>query len=273
VTAALLAVAVEAQAQDPVIWGNNAQSPVPATIEQFDQSTGLLNLTHRGVNGNGRGIVVVGDIVYYTMVSDPVIHMMSASTGADLGGITTTVSSMSTIAWDGSGFWTSDYSGTNRAFKIALDGTLEKTINLSLASNYMDGMEWFENKLIANRCDACGGLYDIYDLDGNVLTAGFIDTGHSSTGIAYDGTNFFVSYIYENTIGVFDDTGTWVRDMVLAGGVNSTEGYSSRYLEDLSVDYAGRSDVVPEPTSVLLIATGLLGIAWVRRRKERMGTV
>ena len=104
VTAALLSVAVDAQAQDAVLWGNNAQSSVPSTIEQFDQTTGALNLTHRGVPGNGRGIVVVGDVVYYTVVGDPVIHKMSATTGADLGGITTTVSSMSTIAWDGSGF-------------------------------------------------------------------------------------------------------------------------------------------------------------------------
>ncbi|MGD2071385.1 MAG: hypothetical protein PVI57_22140, partial [Gemmatimonadota bacterium] len=109
---ALLATAMQTQAQElSELWGNNAQSSAAATIEQFDKTTGDLNLTYRGAVGNGRGIVVVGDIVYYTMVGDPVIHMMSASTGVDLGGITTSVASMSTIAWDGSTFWTSDYSG------------------------------------------------------------------------------------------------------------------------------------------------------------------
>lgn len=265
---ALLATAMQTQAQElSELWGNNAQSSAAATIEQFDKTTGDLNLTYRGAVGNGRGIVVVGDIVYYTMVGDPVIHMMSASTGVDLGGITTSVASMSTIAWDGSTFWTSDYSGTNRAFQIGLDGTTLKTINLSLASTNMDGMEWFENKLISNRCDACG-VYDVYDLDGNVLQAGFIDTGYQSTGIAYDGTYFYSSRIFENTIDVFDGAGVFVKSITLAGGDPITENGGGRLIEDLSVDYARRSDVVPEPSTILLLGTGLLGLAVLGRRKQ-----
>ncbi len=43
---------------------------------------------------------------------------MSAIDGSAQGSILTTNASMSTIAWDGIALGTSDYSGTNRAFRI-----------------------------------------------------------------------------------------------------------------------------------------------------------
>ncbi|MCU0916329.1 MAG: hypothetical protein MUC88_17465 [Planctomycetes bacterium] len=56
-------------------------------------------------------------------------------------------------------------------------------------------------KLIANRADALGGIYDIYDLDGNVLRPAFITTDNDvGTGIAYDGTDSFVSDIFSSTL-------------------------------------------------------------------------
>ena len=193
---------------------------------------------------------------------------MDRLTGANLGFISTSAASMSTLAWDGSAFWTSDYSGTNRAFKIGLDGTILKTITLSLATGYMDGMEWFENKLIANRTDGGFGgpiVYDVYDLDGNVLQANFL-THQNGTGIAYDGTNFFVSNIYGNSIGVYDKLGGFVKDLLLDGG--------SHLIEDLSVDYAQRTDIpgstVPEPVTMVLLGSGLAGIGAFRRRRREV---
>lgn len=262
-----LAPAVRAGAQN-ILWGNNAQASGPVTIESFDKTTGARTNMFAGVPGNGRGIVVIGNTVYYTVTNDPVIYMMDATTGAALGGITTSVLSMATIAWDGSQFWTSDYSGTNQAFRINTAGVTTSTINLSNAQYYMDGMEWFNGKLIANRCDGCGD-YDIYDLSGNLLAANFIQTGGIGTGIAYDGTNFFVSKLGQDKIGVYDGTtGAFINDIVLTPTHGVPSGF--RLIEDLSVDYALRPDTsVPEPATILLFGSGLLGVGLVSMRRRR----
>ena len=255
-----------AGAQSNLLWTNSAQGGGPAHIQAFDKTTGALVRSFSGAPGNGRGIVVVGNTVYYTMTDENLIHKMDATTGADLGVITTQTQSMSTIGWDGSSFWTSDYAGTNRAFQIALDGSTIKTITLSSANQYMDGMEWFNNKLIANRDDQ-GHIYDVYDLDGNLLQAAFITNPTSaSTGIAYDGTYFYASNIFAQSFARFNGTTGAFIDNVMASG----QDYM--LVEDLSVDYALREDipgtVTPEPTSIVLMATGLVGVFGAVRRRR-----
>ncbi len=246
-----------AGAQSNLLWTNSAQGFGPAHIQAFDRTTGALVRSFSGASGNGRGIVVVGNTVYYTMTNENLIHKMDATTGADLGVITTETQSMSTIGWDGSSFWTSDYSGTNRAFRIALDGSTIKTITLGNAHEFMDGMEWFNNKLIANRDDG-GNVYDVYDLDGNLLQSAFITNPTSfSTGIAYDGTYFYASNLFDQSFARFDGTTGAFIDNVKATGQTFLAA------EDLSVDYSQRQDipgtVTPEPASTVFLATGLVG--------------
>lgn len=262
--AALTALSSTSAFAQNILWGNSAQNVAAANIESFNKLSGVRTNQFAGSRGNGRGVVVVGNTVYYTMTDENKIRMMDATTGADLGFITTSVASMSTIAWDGSQFWTSDYSGSNKAYRINTSGVVTTTIALSQASGNSDGMEYFNGKLIANRADG-GGVYDIYDLAGNALTLGFIDTGVTSTGIAYDGTNFYVSKIFNDAIGVYDGTtGAWIQDIGLTP-------QSGRLIEDLSVDYEQRVDTTstPEPASMVLMATGLLGLGVVTRRRRR----
>ncbi len=217
-------------------------------------------------------MVTVGNDLYYTIVSDPHIYKMDRTTGAPLGSILTTNASMSTIAYDGTYFWTADYSGTNQAFKIdPTTGANVATINLANAQYYMDGLEYFNGKLIGNRCDACG-VYDIYDLNGNVLTPAFITAPSSATGIAFDGTDFLVSNIFSSSIGVYDGvTG------LLKSTINLTSTAGSFLIEDLSIDYASRPDTcggpgqppcdTPEPMSFGLLGVGLAALGLLRRRK------
>jgi PEP-CTERM motif len=249
-----------------ILYGNSAGSNA---IHLIDPMTGVEIARYTPGTGNGRAIVTVGNTIYYTVTDDPHIYMLDATTGAPTGSITTTNASMSTLAWDGSHFWTADYSGTNRAFEIdPVSGANINTITLGNAEQYMDGLEYFDGKLIGNRCDACG-VYDIYDLSGNVLTASFINTGGSATGIAYDGTNFLVSNIFNSSIGIYSGTtGT------LLNTVNLTSNAGGFLIEDLSVDYAQRVDTggggVPEPSTWAMMLLGFGGIGFaVRRRKAR----
>lgn len=222
----------------PIAYANNAGS---AGIYKVDLDTGTVLQTYPNVSGgNGRGVVVVGNVIYSTVVGDPHIYKTDATTGASLGTILTTVGSMSTIGWDGTAFWTTDYAGSNQGYRIDTAGNTIKTLSFSEATGFMDGMEFFNNKLIVNHTD--GGFngpirYSIYDLDGNLLDKDFI-VAPNGTGIAYDGKNFLVSDVRNtsgNSINVYDGTtGSYLNSIQVTG--------RSWLVEDLSVDYAQRPD-------------------------------
>jgi hypothetical protein len=263
----VIGLAGSAQAIPTTLYGNNA-SFGPDLVEKFDlQNNGAKLGDYVVSNGNGRGCVVVGNVLYTTQVGDGNIYKTDINTSASLGTISTSLSSMSTLAWDGSGFWMADYSGTNQAFHITTGGAVDNTITLSLATGYTDGLEYFNGKLIANRTDGGFGgniIYDIYDLSGNVLSAGFI-TAPNGTGIAYDGQNFIVSDIFNNQVNYYDGTnGGWLQAQTLGG----SNPYGSRFLEDLSVDYT-QVQPVPEPATFFLMGGGLLALGIVRRKRAR----
>ena len=257
------------------LYGNNATFGSPY-IYVMDSATGAISNTITNLSGdNGRGVVVVGDTLYYTTATTNSVFSYTLSTSTDNGALFTVAaaSALSTMAYDGTDFWIGDYSGTNQAYLYSPTGTLLKTISLGDCTGFCDGLEYFVDgsgnaRLIENEGDGeTPGVYDVYDTSGNLITHDFINTGNASgTGIAYDGTDFYVSNIFEGTISVYDNTGAFIRTETLTG----FPGDFAPLVEDLSADYAVvlGNPPTPEPATFATFGAGLLGLCLaVKRRK------
>ena len=77
--AAIALGSVIGAANASLIWGDSAGSN---NIDAFDSVTGAPVHHFTPGTGNGRGVVVVGNIVYYTVSGDPHIYKLDATTGA-----------------------------------------------------------------------------------------------------------------------------------------------------------------------------------------------
>lgn len=274
-------------AQAGLLYQNSAGS----SMSSHDLTSGAAVKTFTQGKGNGRGIVVVGDTIYYTVANSGNVYKRSVSTNADLGVAFTVAgaSGLQAISYDGTNFWVGDYSGTTKAYLVSsTDGSLMKTITLQSSSNFLiegfyDGLEYFNGKLIANKYDggfarAGGNQYSVYDLDGNLLTENFINTnGHGNgTGIAYDGTDFYIMDIFHSQVTIWDGTtGGYLSALALTGATTGSG-------EDLSVDFAGRADTcggpnqppcdnnkVPLPGTLPLAGMAMLAMAGIVRRSRR----
>jgi hypothetical protein len=258
------------------IWGNSAGNG----LDQYDLTNGHLLQTFDPATAfsqygswNGRGVVQVGNTLYLTSAISNNVFKMNATTGASEGvafsiGAT---SGLSAIAYDGTNFWVADYSGTDKAYLYSPTGVLLKTISVTNCTGYCDGFEFFNGKLIENEFDGCCGvvpvLYDVYDTNGNVLQSALISNPLESTGIAFDGTNFWTSNIFSGSLSEWDGTnGAFIKTLAL-----QTPSFGNFQFEDLSVNYSIviPPTGVPEPAGLGMFGLGalLIGLfAGLRRR-------
>ena len=254
------------------IYGNNATGGAPY-VYVFDSATGAISNVITNLSGiNGRGVVVVNNIMYYTTATTNSVYSYNLTTSTDMGSLFTVPSgALSTMAFDGTNFWIGDYSGTNHAYLYSPTGTLLNTISLADCTGFCDGLEYFVDgggnaRLISNEGDGgTPGIYDVYSTTGALITHDFINTGDASgTGIAYDGTDFYVSNIFQKTITVYDNTGAFIRTESLTG-----YGDNTPLVEDLSANYALVLTGTPEPGTFAMLGAGLLGLLGAVKSRKR----
>ena len=256
-------------APQQLLYGDNATGGNPY-IYQIDPATGNILNTFTNTSGfNGRGVVVVGNTMYYTTAGDNNVYKYDIPTQTNLGVAFSVAgsSALSTMAFDGTNFWIGDYSGTNHAYLYTPTGTLLNTVSLGNCTGFCDGLEFFKmgssGFLISNRCDAGCGTYDVYDLNGNLVTANLFTTPNGEgTGIAYDGSHFYVSNIFGAQVWEYSNTGTLLNTLNLTGAPN---GFAP-LVEDLSFNYQQVLGT-PEPGTLVMFGSGILGLAGVIRRK------
>jgi|ERR1022692_520391 hypothetical protein len=230
-----------------------------------------------GIEPTNAGIVVVSNVAYFTVANSGNVYKTNFAICSD-DGIAFSVpgsAGLSAIAYDGTNFWVGDYTGTNKAYSVSPAGALLKTVTLTNCTGFCDGLEFYLGKLISNRVDGCCGgtpvAYDVYDTNGNLLTAAFLSVPDLSTGIAFDGTNFFTSDIFNQKLQVYNGTtGAFIKTVTITGMTLSNQ------IEDLSADYSvtlGPPADLSVPTMTewgMFLMAGLLAVLGIFALRRRM---
>ncbi|HYZ20838.1 MAG TPA: PEP-CTERM sorting domain-containing protein [Rhodopila sp.] len=258
--AAALLISLGTASAAPTLWAVDATATGPgvsnpAVAEQFGFDGTLLRQVTLGAGFNPNGIAIIGHTAYVSSSTDGVIRTFNTETGLLGGTINTGLSALGPLGMDGRGLWAADWTGSNKAYRFNLNGSLDRQITLGLCSSFCNGFDVSGSAIISNRGQNVGP-YDIYLADGTVLAPGYLSVGDNGAAAYYNGE---VLAAISGGNGAYTDV---VGIPVPFGGTPIDTGFGNqRFINDLAVDLA----VVPEPGTMALLLTGL-GLIAIRRR-------
>jgi hypothetical protein len=258
---------------DSFIYGINASNPL--YVFKIDTTTGAVVDTYTGLSIPPfavirAGVAVVGNTMYYDS-STGGVYSYNLSTNTDNGLLfNVAFGEPGAISYDGANLWIASLAEhTNAAFLYSPTGTLLKTVTLADAGPAYDGLEYVvlggTGYLIAGDGSfPPGGDYSLYDTNGNLIQAQYIVGAPSGTtgsaGIAFDGTDFYTSNRFQNSLSEWSESGSFIRNIPLTGN----PGNMPFDIDDLS--FASPAPV-PEPSTFLLVGSSMLGLAGAIRRR------
>jgi uncharacterized protein (TIGR03437 family) len=244
------------------VWAFNASFGDPH-IQAYDLATGNtlddFVAPHKDAKrgrANGRGIAVLanGDI-YYTLADTPNVYRTNAA-HADLGIAFTTpltpgINSLA-LAVDGQSFWmvasqpSQNSLVDNKVYQYSFTGQLLQTLVLPLPQNTniaRNGLDVTPSGIVANQ----GSVpFDFYDFNGNMTKPAFITAAFRATGIAFDGVDYIVVDVINQRLAIFDQAGTFLRFVQLAGVNNPlADCLTGNCIVDLSVVVSSQQAAAP----------------------------
>lgn len=249
----------------------------PPWVHKIDLATGNIVHTYKNLSGieHGRGVAVCESTMYYTTAVQPCVFKYDLALDMDKGcffnvvdPFGATILGLGSLAYDGTNLWIQAYeqNAPTSVFQYDITSSPPKYVAKFIpagctgANVYCDALEYVNIPipgctgpvLMANRGDALDP-YDAYPILGPASChPSFINPTDKNSGIAWDGTNFYISDITQAIannpqLQVFNAGGKKLG----AINVKKVPAKYPAFMEDLAIDCAQLSCYNPPNTTMV----------------------